>query len=179
MDKKLLENLLQNVENKDDIINQIYVEYGKEVNKLKSDLETLKSEKLDLTSKLDGFKDYESLKETNAKLTKEIEDNKLAQEKTIKDNALNEALKTSNVKDARAIKGFLDESKLTWDNEKKSWTASIVLTIVMIIIRIATELQQADAIYDNEITKAMLDKTEVLEKYYEWKKKSSTRDYRR
>lgn len=34
MDKKLLENLLQNVENKDDIINQIYVEYGKEVNKL-------------------------------------------------------------------------------------------------------------------------------------------------
>lgn len=122
MDKKLLENLLQNVENKDDIINQIYVEYGKEVNKLKSDLETLKSEKLDLTSKLDGFKDYESLKETNAKLTKEIEDNKLAQEKTIKDNALNEVLKTSNVKDARAIKGFLDESKLTWDNEKKSWS---------------------------------------------------------
>ena len=121
MDKKLLENLLQNVENKDDIINQIYAEYGKEVNKLKSDLETLKSEKLDLTSKLDGFKDYESLKETNAKLTKEIEDNKLAQEKRIKDNALNEALKTSNVKDARAIKGFLDESKLTWDNEKKSW----------------------------------------------------------
>ena len=45
MDKKLLENLLQNVENKDDIINQIYVEYGKEVNKLKSDLEALKSEK--------------------------------------------------------------------------------------------------------------------------------------
>lgn len=42
MDKKLLENLLQNVENKDDIINQIYVEYRKEVNKLKSDLETLK-----------------------------------------------------------------------------------------------------------------------------------------
>lgn len=44
------------------------------------------------------------------------------------------------------------------------WTTTIVLTIVMIIIRIATSLQQADAIYDNEITKTMLDKTEVLEK---------------
>lgn len=107
MDKKLLENLLQNVENKDDIINQIYVEYGKEVNKLKSDLEALKSEKLDLTLKLDGFKDYELLKETNAKLTKEIEDNKLAQEKTIKDNALNEVLKTSNVK-------MLELLKVSW-----------------------------------------------------------------
>ena len=41
----------------------------------------------------------------------------------------------------------------------------------MIIIRIATALQQADAIYDNEITKSMFDKTEVLKKYYEWKEK--------
>lgn len=122
MDKKLLENLLQNVEGKDDIINQIYSEYGKEVNKLKADLETLKGEKLELSQKLDGFKDYESIKETNAKLTKEIEDNKLAQENQLKENALNEILKTSNVKDARAIKGFIDEAKLTWDNEKKSWS---------------------------------------------------------
>ena len=63
--------------------------------------------------------------------------------------------------------GVFTEGDGTW----VSWTASIVLTIVMIIIRIATALQQADAIYDNEITKAMLDKTEVLEKYYEWKEK--------
>ena len=55
-----------------------------------------------------------------------------------------------------------------------SWTASIVLTVVMIIIRIATALQQADDIYDNEITKAILDKTEVLEKYYEWQKTNAS-----
>ncbi len=121
MDKKLLENLLQNVENKDDIINQIYSEYGKEVNKLKADFEALKAEKLELSQKLDGFKDYESLKETNAQLTKQIEETKLAQEKQLKDNALNELIKSSNVKDARAIKGFIDESKLTWDEENKSW----------------------------------------------------------
>ncbi len=121
MDKKLLENLLQNVENKDDIINQIYSEYGKEVNKLKADFEALKAEKLELSQKLDGFKDYESLKETNAQLTKQIEETKLAQEKQLKDNALNELIKSSNVKDVRAIKGFIDESKLTWDEENKSW----------------------------------------------------------
>ena len=129
MDKKLLENLLQNVEGKDDIINQIYAEYGKEVNKLKADNEALKSDKLtleseksELSKQLDGYKDYNTLKETNEKLSKQIEDTKLAQEKTIKDNAMNEILKSSNVKDARAIKGFLDESKLTWDDEKKTWS---------------------------------------------------------
>ncbi len=56
------------------------------------------------------------------------------------------------------------------DGSWVSWVSSIVLTIVMIIVRIATALQQADIIYDNEITKALIDKTEVLEKYYEWKK---------
>lgn len=50
-----------------------------------------------------------------------------------------------------------------------SWVSSVSLTIVLIIVRIATALQQADIIYDNEITKALVDKTEVLEKYYEWK----------
>jgi len=49
MDKKLLERLLQNVENKDDIINQIYSEYGKEVNKLKTDFEAVKAKKLELS----------------------------------------------------------------------------------------------------------------------------------
>lgn len=55
------------------------------------------------------------------------------------------------------------------DGSWVSWVSSIALTIVMIIVRIATALQQADIIYDNEITKALIDKTEVLEKYYEWK----------
>lgn len=113
MDKKLLEGLLQNVENKDDIINQIYSEYGKEVNKLKADFEVVKAEKLELSQKLDGYKDYDALKEANAQLTKQIEETKLAQEKQVKDNALNELIKSSNVKDARAIKGFIDETKLT------------------------------------------------------------------
>lgn len=129
MDKKLLENLLQNVENKEDIINQIYAEYGKEVNKLRADNEALKSDKLtleneksELNKKLEGFKDYETLKETNAQLNKQIADTKLAQEKAVKDSALNDLLKASNVKDARAIKGFIDESKLQWDDEKKSWS---------------------------------------------------------
>lgn len=121
MDKKLLEGLLQNVENKDDIINQIYSEHGKEVNKLKADFEAVKAEKLELSQKLDGYKDYDALKEANAQLTKQIEETKLAQEKQVKDNALNELIKSSNVKDARAIKGFIDETKLTWNEESKSW----------------------------------------------------------
>lgn len=68
------------------------------------------------------LQDYETLKETNAKLTKQIEDSKLAEQKKIKDNALTEALKASNVKDARAIKGFIDESKLTWEDKTNSWS---------------------------------------------------------
>lgn len=50
-----------------------------------------------------------------------------------------------------------------------SWCSSIALTMVMIVVRIATALQQADVLYDNEITKSLIDKTEVLEHYYEWK----------
>ena len=60
------------------------------------------------------------------------------------------------------------------DGNWVSWCSSISLTIVMIIVRIATALQQADQIYDNEITKALIDKTEVLERYYEWKKTNAS-----
>ena len=63
--------------------------------------------------------------------------------------------------------GVFTEGDGTW----VSWTALIALIIVMMVITIATALQQADAIYDNEITKSMFDKTEVLKKYYEWKEK--------
>jgi len=48
-------------------------------------------------------------------LTKQIEETKLAQEKQVKDNTLNEHIKSSNVKDARAIK---EAVKMVMDKNK-------------------------------------------------------------
>ena len=47
--RSFLETVLQGVENKDDIINQIMSEHGKSINELKAENETLKGQVLDKT----------------------------------------------------------------------------------------------------------------------------------
>lgn len=41
-------------------------------------------------------------------------------------------------------------------------------SIFMIVVRIVSAIIEADFIYDSTITQNMLDKTEILEQYYEW-----------
>lgn len=51
-----------------------------------------------------------------------------------------------------------------------SFVTSIAGTVFMVVTRIATALMDADNLYDNTITKSIIDRTTILEQYFEWKK---------
>lgn len=74
--RSFLETLLQGVENKDDIINQIMSEHGKSVNELKAENETLKGQFLDKTKEYNELaektKDYDTMKQSNEDLNNQI-----------------------------------------------------------------------------------------------------------
>lgn len=74
--RSTLETLLQGVENKDDIINQIMSEHGKSINELKSEVETLKGQILDKTKEynelVEKTKDYDTMKQSNEDLNNQI-----------------------------------------------------------------------------------------------------------
>lgn len=74
--RSFLETLLQGLENKDDIINQIMSEHGKSINELKAENETLKGQVLDKTKEyselLEKTKDYDTMKQSNEELNNQI-----------------------------------------------------------------------------------------------------------
>jgi coenzyme F420-reducing hydrogenase alpha subunit len=79
-----LEKLLQGVENKDDIINQIMSLHGNTINALKAENEELKTQVLDKTKEynelVEKTKDYDAVKQQNEELTSEINGYKASKE---------------------------------------------------------------------------------------------------
>lgn len=79
-----LDKLLQGVENKDDIINQIMSAHGNTINALKAEVEELKTQVLDKTKEYNELaektKDYDAVKKQNEELTSEINGYKASKE---------------------------------------------------------------------------------------------------
>lgn len=118
MKKEFLEELLANVDGKDEIIGKIFAEYGKEVNTLKAQVEEQKKAVTEANAKLDGYKDYDSLKEANTKLQADLEaSNKALADKDF-DYAYKDALKDSKVKDPKTLEALLDRSKVSYKEGK-------------------------------------------------------------
>lgn len=66
-------------------------------------------------------------------------------------------------------------SMIGFENQSKTFFfASILMTICMIVVRIATALAEAPKIYDTTITKSYSDRIYVLERFIEWKNNPQT-----
>lgn len=106
----------------DDIVNYIMDENGKDINtakanvdddfaKLKAENEALTKDKNELTTKLDGYKDYDSLKQFKAEY----------EAKTQKQQRV-DFLKSVGCKHPDLFENQIDWSKASYDNEKKVFT---------------------------------------------------------
>ncbi len=105
----------------DEIVNFIMDENGKDINtakntaedefeKIKAENEALKKDKADLTTKIDGYKDYDLLKQFKAE----------SDAKTEKQNRV-DYLKSLGCKHPDLFEKQIDWSKASYDQEKKTY----------------------------------------------------------